>query len=70
MPESPNPGELSVSDTAALEQAAPAASPDAVVTEENLTVLDVHPAHHAASTWKDSFIHIATIVVGLCITVG
>jgi GTPase SAR1 family protein len=33
-------------------------------------MLDVHPAHHAASTWKDFFIHIATIVLGLLIAVG
>jgi hypothetical protein len=33
-------------------------------------MLDVHPAHHAASTWPDFFIHIATIVLGLLIAVG
>jgi hypothetical protein len=33
-------------------------------------LLDVHPPHHAASTWRDFFIHIATIVIGLCIAVG
>jgi hypothetical protein len=33
-------------------------------------MLDVHPAHHAASTWRDFFIHIATIVLGLIIAVG
>jgi hypothetical protein len=33
-------------------------------------MLDVHPAHHAASTWRDFFIHIATIVVGLLIAVA
>jgi hypothetical protein len=33
-------------------------------------MLDVHPAHHAASTWREFFIHIATIVVGLLIAVG
>jgi hypothetical protein len=33
-------------------------------------LLDVHPAHHAASTWRDFFVHIATIVLGLCIAVG
>jgi hypothetical protein len=33
-------------------------------------MLDVHPPHEAAHTWKDFFIHIATIVVGLCIAVG
>ena len=32
--------------------------------------LDVHPAHHAATTWRDFFIHIATIVLGLLIAVG
>ena len=33
-------------------------------------MLDVHPAHHAASTWRDFFVHIATIVLGLLIAVG
>lgn len=32
-------------------------------------MLDVHPPHAAAHTWRDFFIHIATIVVGLCIAV-
>lgn len=30
-------------------------------------MLDIHPPHHAASTWRDFFIHIATIVIGLLI---
>jgi len=33
-------------------------------------MLDVHPPHHAAQGWKDFFIHIATIVVGLLIAIG
>ena len=33
-------------------------------------MLDVHPAHHAVSTWRDFFIHIATIVLGLLIAIG
>ncbi|MES2392292.1 MAG: hypothetical protein V4555_11670, partial [Acidobacteriota bacterium] len=33
-------------------------------------MLDVHPPHHPTHTWKDFFIHIATIVVGLIIAVG
>jgi hypothetical protein len=33
-------------------------------------MLDVHPPHAATHTWKDFFIHIATIVVGLLIAVG
>jgi hypothetical protein len=33
-------------------------------------MLDVHPPEHAAHTWKDFFIHIATIVIGLLIAIG
>jgi hypothetical protein len=38
--------------------------------KEHEAMLDVHPAHHAASSWKEFFIHIATIVLGLLIAVG
>ena len=33
-------------------------------------MLDIHPAHHAATTWRDFFIHIATIALGLLIAIG
>jgi hypothetical protein len=33
-------------------------------------MLDVHPPHHPAHTWRDFFIHIATITVGLLIAIG
>jgi hypothetical protein len=33
-------------------------------------MLDVHPPHAPTHTWKDFFIHIATITVGLLIAVG
>jgi len=33
-------------------------------------MLDVHPPHHPTHTWKDFFIHIATITVGLLIAFG
>jgi len=33
-------------------------------------MLDVHAPHESVHTWKDFFIHIATIVVGLIIAVG
>ena len=33
-------------------------------------MLEVHPPHHAVSSWRDFFVHIATIVVGLLIAVG
>ena len=38
-------------------------------TEVAEPMLDVHPPHEAAHTWKDFFIHIATICVGLLIAV-
>jgi hypothetical protein len=33
-------------------------------------MLDVHPLHSPTHTWKDFFLHIATIVIGLLIAVG
>jgi hypothetical protein len=33
-------------------------------------MLDIHPIHAPVHGWRDFFIHIATIVVGLCIAVG
>src|SRR6202049_139743 len=33
-------------------------------------MLDVHAPHKAVHTWKDFFIHLATIVIGLLIAVG
>ncbi|HEY2859670.1 MAG TPA: hypothetical protein VGJ21_14720 [Terracidiphilus sp.] len=33
-------------------------------------MIDIHPAHHAATTWRDFLIHIATIVLGLLIAVS
>ena len=33
-------------------------------------MLDVHPPHAPAHTWRDFFIHIATIVLGLLIAIG
>jgi len=34
------------------------------------TMLDVHPPHAPTHTWRDFFIHIATIVIGLLIAIG
>ena len=33
-------------------------------------MLDIHPANHAANSWREFFIHIATIVLGLLIAIG
>jgi hypothetical protein len=38
--------------------------------KEHEPMLDVHPAHHAASSWKEFLIHIATIVLGLLIAIA
>jgi hypothetical protein len=38
--------------------------------KEHEAMLDVHPPHHAAGTWRDFLIHIATIVLGLLIAIG
>jgi hypothetical protein len=44
--------------------------PEASPPEEHIPMLDVHPPHEAAHSWRDFFVHIATIVIGLCIAVG
>ena len=33
-------------------------------------MLDVHAPHQSVHTWKDFFIHIATISIGLLIAIG
>jgi hypothetical protein len=38
--------------------------------KEHDPMLDIHPAHHAATTWRDFLVHIATIVLGLLIAIG
>ena len=83
MPETPDiPEELPLADVAAVPtEATPPLSesetPESAETshvpetaKEHEAMLDVHPAHHAASSWKEFFIHIATIVLGLLIAVG
>jgi hypothetical protein len=46
----------------------PAAS--ATIPENAVPMLDVHAPHNAVRTWKDFFIHIAAIAVGLLIAIG
>jgi hypothetical protein len=38
--------------------------------QEHSAMLDVHPAHHAANSWKEFFVHMATIVLGLLIAIS
>src|SRR5271155_1600867 len=73
MPDTPpNPAELSPSAPAHAEQPPIPIQPSESWEnpQEQAPMLDIHPAHHAASTWRDFFIHIATIVLGLLIAIG
>ena len=71
MPSSPpslplDPPQGPTGDLAVPEQSAPDGSNPQLVTP----MLDVDPPHHAINSWRDFFIHIATIVVGLLIAIG
>src|SRR3984957_20154491 len=55
------------------DEQASAALPDAEALstpETSGPMLDVHAPHETVHTWKDFFIHLATIVIGLLIAVG
>jgi hypothetical protein len=52
--------------TEALDPDPPQPQPSEPSDQERLYV---HPPHHAATTWREFFIHIATIVLGLVIAV-
>ena len=46
-------------------------SDEPLPSQENApAMLDVHAPHEAVHTWKDFFIHIATIAIGLLIAIG
>jgi hypothetical protein len=69
MPETPDiPEEVPLANVAPVPAEATAHVPE--TAKEHETMLDVHPARHAASSWQEFFIHIATIVLGLLIAVG
>jgi len=74
LPEEPPPAKDAAVTPEARASAHEGEAPEAVrvpeIAKEPDPMLDVHPAHHAASTWKEFFIHIATIVLGLIIAVG
>jgi hypothetical protein len=83
MPETPDfPDELPLADVAAVIAEATTSAPESETpestetahvpeaTKENAPMIDIHDAHHAASSWREFFIHIATIVLGLIIAVS
>jgi len=53
-----------------LEAAVPSEVEPPSAREISAPMLDVHAPHQSVHTWKDFFIHIATIVVGLLIAIG
>jgi hypothetical protein len=50
--------------------AVPADAETPYMPEVSASMLDVHALHQTVRTWKDFFIHIATIVIGLLIAIG
>jgi hypothetical protein len=66
------PGNSDTSDVAPTAGEALAGPVDAspISQEHAIPMLDVHAPHASVHTWKDFFIHLATIVIGLLIAVG
>ena len=64
-----NAGGANAAPTAHESNAGPAAA-SATNQENAVPMLDVHAPHDAVRTWKDFFIHIAAIAVGLLIAIG
>jgi hypothetical protein len=64
-----NAGEANAVPTEHESNAGPAAA-SATNQENAVPMLDVHAPHDAVRTWKDFFIHIAAIAVGLLIAIG
>jgi hypothetical protein len=52
------------------EAAVPSDTESPATREISAPMLDVHSPHEAVHTWKDFFVHIATIVIGLLIAIG
>jgi hypothetical protein len=64
-----NAGEANAVPTEHESNAGPAAA-SATNQENAVAMLDVHAPHEVVRTWKDFFIHIAAIAVGLLIAIG
>jgi hypothetical protein len=52
------------------EPLSPAPDPSSSTSKEPAPMLEVHPPHTTPHTWRDFFIHIATITVGLLIALS
>jgi hypothetical protein len=51
-------------------EAIPPSGKSAAIQESENPMLDVHAPHGAVHTWKDFFIHLGTIAIGLLIAIG
>jgi hypothetical protein len=69
-PESPADAQVgSVAPSNSLEAIPPSGKSAAIQESEN-PMLDVHAPHGTVHTWKDFFIHLGTIAIGLLIAIG
>jgi hypothetical protein len=59
--------EITPAPAGSLQAAVPPEVKTPSAQEISVPMLDVHAPHQSVHTWKDFFIHIATIVVGLLI---
>ena len=62
--------EITPAPAGSLQAAVPPEVKTPSAQEISVPMLDVHAPHQSVHTWKDFFIHIATIVVGLLIAIG
>jgi hypothetical protein len=71
VPQAPSP-DTSAAAAVASRPSEFAANPSIVtaVEEHRMPLPEVHPSHPAIRTWRDFFVHITTIVIGLLIAIG
>jgi hypothetical protein len=62
--------EITPESTDSMKAAGPEEAGTSSTPEISRPMLDVHAPHESVHTWKDFFIHIATIVIGLLIAIG
>jgi hypothetical protein len=69
--QTPSPDNSSAADLApTASEAAASRLDEPPPSQKGMPMLDVHAPHQVVHTWKDFFIHIATIAIGLLIAIG
>jgi len=56
--------------TDSTQVAVPSDAATASIPEISTIMLDVHAPHNTVHTWKDFFVHLGTIAIGLLIAIG